>query len=138
MKLIKTKVKKNPRISIRKLSDSARLKTTTIFNIMKNLNLHPYKIQIVPKLNEMDYGKRKKFAKEMLDLLENRGAIDDIFFSDEAHFHLGGYVNKQNMRYWSEKNPKELHEMKMHVEKSQFGVRFLPKKLLFHIFIDKV
>ena len=23
-----------------------------------------------------------------------------IFFSDKAHFDLGGYVNKQNCRFW--------------------------------------
>ena len=26
--------------------------------------------------------------------------------SVEAHFHLGGYVNKQNCRIWDSKNPK--------------------------------
>ena len=31
--------------------------------------------------------------------------------SDEDHFHHSGFVNKQNMRYWSPVNPKELHEM---------------------------
>jgi hypothetical protein len=25
--------------------------------------------------------------------------------SDEAHFHLTGYVNKQNYRYWADSNP---------------------------------
>ncbi|GFU50102.1 uncharacterized protein TNCV_3210901 [Trichonephila clavipes] len=28
-----------------------------------------------------------------------------ILFSDEAHFWLNGYVNKQNCRIWSEDNP---------------------------------
>ncbi|GFS56819.1 hypothetical protein TNCV_2222301 [Trichonephila clavipes] len=28
-----------------------------------------------------------------------------ILFSDEAHFWLNGYVNKQNCRLWSEANP---------------------------------
>ncbi|GFY32163.1 uncharacterized protein TNCV_3556711 [Trichonephila clavipes] len=29
-----------------------------------------------------------------------------ILFSDEAHFWLNGYVNKQNCHIWSEANPK--------------------------------
>ncbi|GFU78489.1 uncharacterized protein TNCV_2301011 [Trichonephila clavipes] len=29
-----------------------------------------------------------------------------ILFSDEAHFWLNGYVNKQNCRIWSEANPR--------------------------------
>ena len=28
-----------------------------------------------------------------------------IIFSDEAHFDLGGYVNKQNCRMWGTENP---------------------------------
>ncbi|GFW20982.1 DUF4817 domain-containing protein [Trichonephila clavipes] len=31
-----------------------------------------------------------------------------ILFSDEAHFWLNGYVNKQNCRIWSEANPEKL------------------------------
>ena len=29
-----------------------------------------------------------------------------IIRSDEAHFHLGGYFNKQNRRIWGSENPK--------------------------------
>ena len=28
-----------------------------------------------------------------------------IIMSDEAHFHLGDYVNKQNCRNWGSENP---------------------------------
>ena len=28
-----------------------------------------------------------------------------ILFSDEAHFHLSGHVNKQNMRFWASQQP---------------------------------
>jgi len=34
--------------------------------------------------------------------------------SDEAHFHLSGFVNKQNFCYWSATNPIELHERPLH------------------------
>ena len=30
-----------------------------------------------------------------------------IIMSDEAHFHLGRYVNKQNCRIWGSENPKK-------------------------------
>ncbi|GFW89363.1 DUF4817 domain-containing protein [Trichonephila clavipes] len=40
-----------------------------------------------------------------------------ILFSDEAHFWLNGYVNKQNFRIWSEANPQVYVETPLHSEK---------------------
>ncbi|GFU63594.1 putative transposase [Trichonephila clavipes] len=40
-----------------------------------------------------------------------------ILFSDEAHFWLNGYVNKQNCRIWSEANPQVYVEAPLHPEK---------------------
>ncbi|MDK1801134.1 DUF4817 domain-containing protein, partial [Klebsiella pneumoniae] len=41
---------------------------------------------------------------------ENNGSVRNTYralrpFSDEAHFWLNGYVNKQNCRIWGEANP---------------------------------
>ena len=46
-----------------------------------------------------------------------------IFFRDEAHFTLGGYV-VQNCRIWGSKNPKATKEGPLHPEKSLFGALF--------------
>ncbi|GFV18797.1 uncharacterized protein TNCV_4756841 [Trichonephila clavipes] len=40
-----------------------------------------------------------------------------IMFSDEAHFWLNGYVNKQNCRIWCEANPQVYVETPLHPEK---------------------
>ncbi|GFU99034.1 DUF4817 domain-containing protein [Trichonephila clavipes] len=40
-----------------------------------------------------------------------------ILFSDEAHFWLNGYVNKQNGRIWSEANPQVYVETPLYPEK---------------------
>ncbi|GFV27287.1 DUF4817 domain-containing protein [Trichonephila clavipes] len=40
-----------------------------------------------------------------------------ILVSDEAHFWLNGYVNKQNCRIWSEANPQVYVETPLHPEK---------------------
>ncbi|GFV11362.1 hypothetical protein TNCV_3923111 [Trichonephila clavipes] len=39
-----------------------------------------------------------------------------ILFSDEVHFWLNGYVNKQNRRIWSEANPQVHVETPLHPE----------------------
>ncbi|GFU54306.1 uncharacterized protein TNCV_576821 [Trichonephila clavipes] len=38
-------------------------------------------------------------------------------YSDEAHFWLNGYVNKQNCRIWREANPQVYVETPLHPEK---------------------
>ncbi|GFT24350.1 DUF4817 domain-containing protein [Trichonephila clavipes] len=43
--------------------------------------------------------------------------ISESCFSDEAHFWLNGYVNKQNCRIWSEANPQVYVETPLHPEK---------------------
>ncbi|GFW53576.1 uncharacterized protein TNCV_4814821 [Trichonephila clavipes] len=48
-----------------------------------------------------------------------------ILFSDEAHFWLNGYVNKQNCRIWSEANPQVYVETPLHPEKTDCLVRFM-------------
>ncbi|GFV85667.1 uncharacterized protein TNCV_3436701 [Trichonephila clavipes] len=40
-----------------------------------------------------------------------------ILFSDEAHFWLNGYVNKQNCRIWSKANPQVYVETPLHPKK---------------------
>jgi hypothetical protein len=34
--------------------------------------------------------------------------------TDEAHFNLSGFVNKQNFRYWSNVTPHQLHQKPLH------------------------
>ena len=37
--------------------------------------------------------------------------------SDEVHFELNGCVNKQNIYFWTEENPKETTEISLHSER---------------------
>jgi hypothetical protein len=39
------------------------------------------------------------------------------FFTDEAWFHLSGYINVQNNRYWSSINPRQTFEVPLHDQK---------------------
>ncbi|GFV02996.1 putative DD41D transposase [Trichonephila clavipes] len=44
-------------------------------------------------------------------------APDTVFCTDEAHFWLNGYVDKQNCRIWNEANPQVYVETPLHPEK---------------------
>jgi len=69
---------------------------------------------MVQQLKPQDYAHRLQFANEML---ERFASFNNIFFSDEAHFHLNGHVNRQNCRYWSDTNPKLKHQKPLHSPK---------------------
>lgn len=59
----------------------------TILNI--DLRLKPYEVQLGQKRKVTDFAARLSFSDDA-DLPEN------IFMSDEVHFHMCSYVNKQN------------------------------------------
>ena len=86
--------------------------------ILHNDLHHPYKIQIGQALNTRTYGARVCFCQEMLDLIgEDKELGNNIWVRDEAHFHVSGFVNKQNFEYWSQANPQALHEKPLHSQK---------------------
>ena len=66
----------------------------------KDLGLHAFKIKLTQELKPLDHLKRQNFSNWALAKLEeNEEFHRKIIFSDEAHFWLNGFVNKQNMRY---------------------------------------
>jgi len=59
-----------------------------------------------------------QFCNEFLDLVKNNSVIvNTLLMSDEAHFHVSGYVNKQKCYYWAPNNPHELHQHPLHSTK---------------------
>ena len=54
-----------------------------------DLHLNPYKVQLTQELNPTDHSQRRRYMKRML-----KEQTKKIFFSDEAHFTMAGYVNK--------------------------------------------
>ncbi|RWS15258.1 histone-lysine N-methyltransferase SETMAR-like protein, partial [Dinothrombium tinctorium] len=96
-----------PNISIRRGAQEAGMSHTTFRKILrKDLGLFPYKIQITQPLSERNYADRLSFATAMAEMIDlKRINVGAIWFSDEAHFWLHGYVNKQNMRHWGSENP---------------------------------
>ncbi|GFX30576.1 transposable element Tc3 transposase [Trichonephila clavipes] len=69
-------------------------------------------------IHQNDHQARRRFVERA----QNEIAVvldfhKRILFSDEAHFWLNGYVNKQNCRIWSEANPQVYVETPLHPEK---------------------
>ena len=102
---------KSPRRSVRKHSAAIGLSDCNVWRILhKDLNFHPYKIVIVQELIDRDMVNRWISSEQLLEMLNDDGVIKTLLMTDEAHFHLSDYVNKQNYRYWALENPQELHQ----------------------------
>ena len=72
---------------------------TTLQRILYDLHLFPYKIQLVHELKSTDYQERLDYAVRIQKLAkEETGFIDSLIMSDEEHFHLDSFINKQNCR----------------------------------------
>ena len=82
----------------------------------KDIDMTPYKVQLVQKLKPIDHPMRFHFAKwacvrftEDADFAKKKN-----IFSDEAHCDLGGYINKQYCRIWRTENPHAYTEKPTH------------------------
>jgi len=60
---------------------------------------------------------RRISSEQLLEMLNDDGVISTFLMTDEAHFHLSGYENKQNYRYWPPENPQEHHQRPLHSER---------------------
>jgi hypothetical protein len=60
-----------------------------------------------------------------------------MFFFGEAWFHLSGYVNSQNSRFWSSENPLFFHEVPLHSRKIGCWCAISSKRILGPIFFSK-
>lgn len=83
-----------------------------------DLGLHPYKIVMTQQLKPGDHGRRREFANWALAMLDDDPDFGKkIIFSDEANFYLGGFVNKQNCRYWAKHNPQVTEQVVQYPQK---------------------
>jgi hypothetical protein len=100
------------------ISSTGTISKKTAWRATKNLHLRPYKITQVQVIEECNYGRRKHFCNWFLQAVHNSVLEPKLtFYTDEAWFHLSGYINAQNNRYWSSINLKQTFEMPLQDQK---------------------
>ena len=105
----------HPTTSIRRAASSLNMGHSTIQRILHDYRWHPYKVQVVQKLHEDDHENRLQFAHQELARIDaDPMHLAELTWSDEAHFHLVGGVNRHNCRFWAQENPHRLKEESMH------------------------
>jgi len=115
---VRMTIVKSPRRSVRRHSAAIGQSDRCVRRILhKDLNFHPYKIAIFQELNDRDVANRRISSEQLLEMLNDVGVISTLLMTDEAHFHLSGYVNKQNYGSWAPENPQGLHQRPLHSER---------------------
>jgi hypothetical protein len=69
-----------------------------------DLHFHPFTIQMVQELLPHDLNMKRDSCTKLFKMTDTLPQfLKNLITSDEAHFHLSRYVNKQNFRYLAEK-----------------------------------
>lgn len=115
---IQQRITRSPKKSIRRLAQQAGVSRTTCHRVLKSLKMRPYRVTCVQELKQPDKAKRIHYCRWLLSMIEEE-LLDPLlyFMSDEAWFHLSGYVNSQNTRHWSCENPHIIYEAPLHDQK---------------------
>jgi hypothetical protein len=76
------------------------------------LKLMPYKTTVFYTFQLRDSASRVYFYRWFLQCVVIGGIDQQLtFFSNEAWFHLQGYINVQSNHYWSSQNPHLTHKV---------------------------
>jgi hypothetical protein len=77
-----------------------------------------YKIQTHQNLSKYTNDVRVALCGPFLQFLQgNPAVLQNIWFTDEAYFHLDDYVNKQNMQICTTENPDKVTEVPLHTKR---------------------
>ena len=116
--VVSENVAEDPNLSIPHRSQELGLSYCTLWRIVHlNLHLHSYKVQLTQQLKPANHSQRRRYFEWVLEQHAVDGNFSNkIFFSDEAYFTLGGYVNKQICRIWSSEDPQVIEESPLHPE----------------------
>ncbi|GFX87649.1 uncharacterized protein TNCV_2465421 [Trichonephila clavipes] len=82
-----------------------------------DMNFFYSKDNLVALHFKYDQARRRFFEWAQIEIAVVPDFHKRILFSDEAHFWLNGYVNKQNCRIWSEANLQVYVETPLHPKK---------------------
>jgi hypothetical protein len=94
---IQTAITRSPHKSLRKWSAQTDISLGSAHTVVRKvLKLYPYRMQVFHELIPGDYAKRVNYCRWFKNLIRgNIVVLHQVFFTDEAWFHLSGYVNGQ-------------------------------------------
>jgi hypothetical protein len=134
---LRARVEQNPQTSLKRLSLQSGVPLSTCHKVLKKrLHMHPYKTSVLQQLLPIDIPRRLEYCQWFQNNLNDDQLLDLTFFSDEAWFHLSGYVNSQNFRFWSSENPHNFIETPLHSQKIGVWLAVSRRRIYGPIFFD--
>ena len=106
---LRKRLEESPRKSARCLSQEVGISRSSVMRILHDdFKLFPDRMQVLRRQTDGNKAERVAFSQDISQQIENNpGVLILISFSHEAHCHLSGHINKQNMRNWSQAHPHE-------------------------------
>lgn len=97
---------RSPKKSTRQAVRESGLTRHTVRTVLhKELNFRPWKPHYVQELKFEDCDRRMEYGELMLGWHEDWPQLfENILWSDEAVFHIGGFVNRHNCHYWASRD----------------------------------
>lgn len=127
----------NQQQSLREIAMETGNSISSVWRILKRHKFHPYGVKLTQELSEADFVKRLDFCELMEQKIREAKFLKNVCFSDESTFHLTGYVNRHNCRYWCESNPNEFREAhSQRPKKSNVWAGILADEIIGPFFID--
>lgn len=119
IELVADLIHNDPHLSIDKISRATGISQYGVWTILKNdLELYPYKRSTILQLTDQDKRRRLDFCHHFQMVLEEN--LENIWFTDEAHFHQSGYQNSQNYRQYAAQNPRFALEKSSYPRRTTF------------------
>jgi hypothetical protein len=104
------------RKSLKRLAQGTGVSKSSARRATQLLKLRPYKTTAIHALQSRVPASRVHFCSWFLRSVVECCEIHPqlTFFSEEAWCHLQGYINTQNNRYWSSRNPQITYKVLFH------------------------
>lgn len=108
-------VVQSPQRSLVRTACKLNISETSLRRMFKSIGGYPYRIQVGQRLNAADKRAREIYCGRMLSLIyEDPEFLKNIWFSDESHVHLSGYINRQTTRFLGFERPDVIVEKPLH------------------------
>ncbi len=133
---VEEKLSATPTTPSRRLAQNIRVSHTKTYRVMHSIT-YPYKFTVCQELKPTDVPRCLAFCKWLLCFAQRGQTKFNLFyFSDEAWFHVSGYINCQNFRTWSSTNPHAYIESSLHPQKIGVWCGLSRTKIIGPLFFD--